>query len=56
MAVVETVKLRPAAGVSDADFLAASDRFEQTYMCHLTLLDPATFEMKRFAVAKVLTT
>lgn len=97
MAVIEIVRLRPAAGVSEAEFLAASDRFEQDYMRHRhgfqkrtllrgdngdwsvlvdwetmedaeasmnafpndpasapfnAVIDPATFEMKRFAVAK----
>ena len=32
MAVIEIVRLRPAAGVSEQDFLAASERFEQDYM------------------------
>ena len=97
MAVIEIVRLRPAAGVTEAEFLAASDRFEQDYMRHRhgfrkrtllrgndgdwavlvdwetmedaeasmnafpndpasapfnAVIDPATFEMKRFAVAK----
>lgn len=98
MAVVEIVKLRAAAGVTDAQFLAASDRFELDYMRQRhgfvrrtllrgdggewavlvdwesaedarasmdafpndpasapfnAVLDPATFEMRRFDVAKV---
>jgi hypothetical protein len=98
MAVIEIVKLRPARGVTESQFLAASDRFEQDYMkkrqgfIRRTLLrgdegawavlvdwdtaanaqasmdafpndpasapfnavlDPATFEMRRFEVAKV---
>jgi hypothetical protein len=32
MPVVEIVRLRPAAGVTEDQFLAASDRFEQDYM------------------------
>lgn len=32
MAVVEIVRLRPASGVSESDFLAASDAFEESYM------------------------
>ncbi len=32
MSVIEIVRLRPAAGVSEDKFLAASDRFEQDYM------------------------
>lgn len=100
MAVVEIVRLRPASGVTEAEFLEASDRFEQDYMKHRhgfqkrtllrgdggewavlvdwdtaedaeasmdafpndpasapfnAVLDPATFEMKRFTVAKVFT-
>jgi heme-degrading monooxygenase HmoA len=98
MSVIEIVRLRPASGVTEEEFLAASDRFEQDYMkkrhgfVRRTLvrgegdewavlvdwetaedaqasmdafpsdpasapfnavLDPATFEMKRFAVFKV---
>jgi hypothetical protein len=34
MAVVEILRLRPANGVSEEDFLAASDAFEQDYMRH----------------------
>ncbi len=97
MAVVEIVHLRPAADVSESDFLAASDAFEESYMrqrpgfIRRTLLrgdgsewavlvdwrsaedaeasmaafpsdpvsapfnaviDPATFEMKRYVVEK----
>lgn len=100
MNVIEIVRLRSAAGVTEAEFLAASDRFEQDYMRHRhgfrkrtllrgdggewavtvdwetaedaqasmdafpndpasapfnAVIDPATFEMKRFAVAKVFT-
>jgi hypothetical protein len=32
MSVVEIVRLRPARGVTEAEFLAASERFEQEYM------------------------
>jgi hypothetical protein len=32
MAVIEVVRLRPASGVTEEEFLAASDRFEQDYM------------------------
>lgn len=32
MAVVEIVRLRPASSVSESDFLAASDAFEESYM------------------------
>ena len=32
MPVIEVVRLRPVAGVTEAQFLAASDRFEQDYM------------------------
>jgi hypothetical protein len=98
MPVIEIVNLRPAPGVTEQAFLAASDRFEQHYMrkrlgfIRRTLLrgddgawavlvdwdtaanaqasmdafpkdpasapfnaviDPATFEMRRFAVEKV---
>lgn len=34
MSVVEIVRLRPATGVTEAEFLAASDRFEEDYMRH----------------------
>jgi hypothetical protein len=100
MPVIEIVRLRPAAGVTEDRFLAASDRFEQEYMRKRpgfekrtllrgdggewavlvdwktaedaqasmdafpndpvsapfnAVLDPATFDMKRFTVAKVFT-
>ncbi len=32
--VVEVVRLKPTEGVSEADFLAAGDTFEQDYMRH----------------------
>lgn len=32
MAVIEIVRLRPADGVSEEEFLAASERFEEDYM------------------------
>lgn len=97
MAVVEIVRLQPASGISEDDFLAASDAFEQDYMRHRSgfirrtllrgnegewavlvdwesvedaeasmeafpndpasapfndVLDPATFDMKRYVVEK----
>jgi hypothetical protein len=97
MAVVEIVRLRPASGVPESDFLAASDAFEESYMRHRTgfirrtllrgdanewavlvdwetvedaeasmdafpndpvsapfnaVIDPATFEMKRYVVER----
>jgi heme-degrading monooxygenase HmoA len=100
MAVVEIVRLHPAHGVSDHQFLTASERFEQDYLKKRSgfqkrtllrgegsewavlvewetaedarvstdafpndpasapfnaVLDPATFEMKSFRVAKVFT-
>jgi hypothetical protein len=100
MGFVEIVRLRPANGVSEAEFLAASDRFEEAYMKKRhgfqkrtllrgengewavivnwesaedaqasmdafpndpasapfnAVIDAATFEMKRFAIAKVFT-
>jgi hypothetical protein len=100
MPVIEIVKLKPARGVTEQEFLAASDRFEEDYMrkrpgfIRRTLLrgddgtwavlvdwdtvanaqasmdafpndpasapfnaviDPATFEMRRFGVEKVFT-
>lgn len=98
MSVIEVVRLRPAEGVSEQEFLAASDRFEQNYMKSRpgflkrtllrddndewlvlvewetaadaensmdafptdpasapfnAVLDPQTFEMKRFAIQKI---
>jgi hypothetical protein len=32
MPVVEVVRLRPASGITEEQFLAANDRFEQDYM------------------------
>ncbi len=100
MPVIEIVRLRPAAGVTEGEFLAASDRFELDYMKKRpgfvrrsllrgdsgdwavlvdwatladaeasmdafphdpasapfnAVLDPGTFEMKRFSVEKVFT-
>jgi len=34
MAVVEIVQLQPAEGVTEEQFLAESERFEQDYMTH----------------------
>ena len=100
MSCVELVRLRPAVGVSEEQFLGVSDRFEEDYMRKRkgfkrrtllrgeegewvvlvdwesindaqasmdafpndpaaapfnAVLDPASFEMKRFSVAKVFT-
>ena len=100
MAVIEIVRLRPASGVTEAEFLEASERFEDDYMKQRpgfrkrtllrgdngdwavlvdwetaedaeasmnafpndpasapfnAVLDPETFEMKRYAVERVFT-
>ena len=100
MGFIEIVRLRPASGITEVEFLAASDRFEQEYMKKRkgfqkrtllrggggewavlvdwetaedaqasmdafpddpasapfnAVLDPATFDMKGFAVVKVFT-